>query len=50
MTVAQLIEELQKQAPHKTVMLIVERHDGVTHSVEADTVINEGAYVLIDSR
>lgn len=46
MTVAQLIEELQKQAPHKPVYFLVEgSYEGEQH--EVDSVVNEGSYVLL---
>lgn len=66
MTVAELIVELQRQAPHKPVRVRCERDlprgphvdvvaddpdfDPLYMESDADVVTNEGAYVLIDSK
>lgn len=50
MTVAELIEELQKHPPAKPVRMMFDDSSGAQVVIDADTLTNEGSYVLIDSK
>lgn len=53
MTVGQLIEELQRHAPHKPVRVLFVNQPSdptlISTQADVDAVANEGSYVLLQS-